>query len=68
MVMKAARIGVPIVVSRNGVTAMGHALAERLGMALFGRAAHRHFLCYTGFERFDAEPDGGRGTVRVVSG
>lgn len=68
MVMKAARIGVPIVVSRNGVTAMGHELASLLGMALFGRAAHRHFLCYTGSERFDAEPDGPRSTVRVVSG
>ena len=57
MVMKSAQIGVPIIVSRNGVTAMGHALAQRLGMTLFGRAANRHFICYTGFERFDAEPD-----------
>ena len=56
MVMKSARIGVPIIVSRNGVTAMGHALAEQLGMTLFGRALNRHFLCYTGFERFDPEP------------
>ena len=57
MVMKSAQVGVPIIVSRNGVTAMGHALAQRLGMTLFGRAANRHFICYTGFERFDAEPD-----------
>ena len=57
MVIKAAQMGVPIVVSRNGVTAMGHDLATRLGMTLFGRAANRHFLCYTGFERFDAEPE-----------
>ena len=56
MVIKAAQMGVPIVVSRNGVTAMGHDLAMRLGMCLFGRAANRHFLCYTGLERFDAEP------------
>ena len=34
---------------------LGHALAERLGMTLFGRALNRHFLCYSGFERFDAE-------------
>ena len=26
-------------------------------MTLFGRAANRHFLCYTGFERFDSEPE-----------
>jgi FdhD protein len=68
MVMKAAQIGVPIVVSRNGVTAMGHELASRLGMALFGRAANRHFLCYTGAERFDSEPDPRPSSVRVVSG
>ena len=56
MVMKSAHMGVPIIVSRNGVTAMGHELAGKLGMTLFGRAANRHFLCYCGFERFDAEP------------
>ncbi len=68
MVMKAAQIGVPIIVSRNGVTAMGHEMAERLGMTLFGRAANRHFLCYTGFERFDSEPEPQRGPVRLVVG
>ena len=68
MVMKAAQMGVPILVSRNGVTAMGHELAGRLGMTLFGRATNRHFLCYTGFERFDAEPDLERPPVRVVAG
>jgi FdhD protein len=67
MVMKAAQMGVPIIVSRNGVTAMGHSLATQLGMTLFGRAANRHFLCYTGFERFDAEPEAQRVPVRVVA-
>jgi FdhD protein len=68
MVMKAAQMGVPIVVSRNGVTAMGHELATRLGMTLFGRAANRHFICYSGLERFDAEPEPKRAPVRVVAG
>ncbi len=68
MVMKAAQMGVPIIVSRNGVTAMGHELASRLGMTLFGRAANKHFLCYTGAERFDSEPEPQRGPVRVVAG
>ena len=68
MVLKAAQMGVPIVVSRNGVTQMGHALATRLGMTLFGRAANRHFLCYTGFDRFDSEPEPLPPTVRVVAG
>lgn len=68
MVMKAAHLGVPIIVSRNGVTAMGHELASKLGMALFGRASNRHFLCYTGAERFDSEPEPQRPPVRVVAG
>lgn len=57
MVMKAARIGVPVVVSRNGVTAMGLGLARRLGMTLLGRANGRRFLCYTGDERIVFEPE-----------
>jgi FdhD protein len=68
MVLKAAQMGVPIVVSRNGVTAMGHELAEKLGIALFGRAANRHFLCYCGMDRFDAEPELQRAPVRVIAG
>ena len=54
MVIKAAQIGVPIVVSRNGVTAMGLDVASKLGMTLIGRAVKRRLLCYTGAERFDA--------------
>ena len=68
MVTKAAQLGVPIVISRNGITQMGFELAQRLGMALFGRASLRHFICYCGFERFDAEPEPERPPVRVVSG
>jgi FdhD protein len=56
MVIKSAQIGVPIVVSRSGITQMGWELASRLGMTLFGRATNKHFICYCGFERFDAEP------------
>jgi FdhD protein len=68
MVMKTAQMGVPIIVSRNGVTQMGHELATRLGMTLFGRAANRHFICYTGFERFDAEPQTRRPVALATAG
>lgn len=51
MVLKAARLGVPVVASRNGLTAMGHALAERLGLTLIGRANGRRYLVYTGAHR-----------------
>ena len=57
MVIKSAQLGVPIVVSRSGITQMGHELAARLGLALFGRATNRHFVLYSGFERFVAEPE-----------
>ena len=67
MVMKSAQLGVPIVVSRNGVTQMGYELAVKLGMTLFGRASQRHFICYCGFERFDAQPEPERSAVRVVT-
>ena len=67
MVTKAAQLGVPIVISRNGVTQMGYELATRLGMTLFGRASQRHFICYCGFERFDAEPEPERSPVRSVN-
>ena len=60
MVIKSAQMGVPVIVSRSGITQMGHELATRLGLALFGRATNRHFLCYSGFERFDAEPEPAR--------
>jgi len=55
MVIKAAQSGVPIVVSRNGVSTMGYDLAKKFGMALFGRAINRRFHCYVGAERFDTE-------------
>jgi FdhD protein len=60
MVMKSAQMGVPIVVSRSGITQMGLELGQRLGLALFGRATNRHFICYCGFESFDAEPEPAR--------
>ena len=60
MVIKSAQMGVPIIVSRSGITQMGFELAQRLGLAMFGRATNRHFICYCGFERFDAQPEPAR--------
>lgn len=55
MVIKAAQSGVPIFVSRNGVSAMGYELAKKFGMTLFGRAVNRRFHCYIGEARLDLE-------------
>jgi FdhD protein len=60
MVIKSAQMGVPIVVSRSGITQMGHQLGVQLGLALFGRAMNKHFICYSGFERFDSQPEPAR--------
>ena len=68
MVIKSAQMGVPIVVSRSGVTQMGHQLAVQLGLALFGRATNRHFICYSGFDRFDSQPEPARVVVGSASG
>jgi FdhD protein len=57
MVMKSAQMGVPIVVSRSGITQMGFELAERVGLCAVGRATGRHFLCYTGAQRLVLQPE-----------
>jgi FdhD protein len=44
IVMKAALMGVPVLVSRNGSTHMGYELACELGVTLIARAKSRHFV------------------------
>jgi FdhD protein len=54
MVLKAVRLRIPVVISRNGVTAMGLELAERLNLTLVGRASGQRYLCYCGTGRIAA--------------
>jgi FdhD protein len=56
MVMKAAAMRVPVLVSRNGVTQMGQEMAQRLGLCLIARAKGWHFLVCSGFAHFASEP------------
>jgi FdhD protein len=56
MVIKSAQMGVPIVVSRSGITQMGHAVAQRLGLCTIGRATNKRFLCYSGAQRLQLQP------------
>ena len=51
MIMKSAQMGVPIVISRSGITQMGHAVAQRLHLCTIGRATNRRFLCFSAQER-----------------
>jgi FdhD protein len=53
MVIKAAQMRVPILVSRSGLTKMGHEIAEKTGITMIGRAAGgKHYLLFTGKHRF----------------
>jgi len=53
MVIKAAQMRIPFLVSRSGLTQMGHAIAERTGITMIGRAAGgKHYLLFTGRHRF----------------
>jgi FdhD protein len=57
MVIKSAQMGVAIVISRSGITQMGHEVAERLDLCTVGRATGRHFLCYTAPDRLQLQPE-----------
>ncbi|WP_210544868.1 formate dehydrogenase accessory sulfurtransferase FdhD [Rhodoferax sp. PAMC 29310] len=51
MVIKTAQMGIPFVISRSGITEMGHEVAGRIGLCTIGRATNKRFLCYTGAQR-----------------
>jgi len=53
MVIKAAQMRIPFLVSRSGLTKMGHEIAAKLGITMIGRAAGgKHYLLFTGGHRF----------------
>src|SRR5258708_13753645 len=51
MVIKCAQMRIPFLVSRSGLTQMGHAIAARVGITMLGRASGKHCLAFTGKER-----------------
>ena len=61
IVMKAALMGIPVLVSRNGTTNMGYDLAVDLGVTLIARAKSRHFTALNAANLiFDARPERNR--------
>jgi len=54
MVIKCAQMGVPVLVSRSGLTQMGYEIASRVGITMVGRATGKHYLLFTGRHRFEA--------------
>lgn len=59
MVIKCAQMRIPVLLSRSGLTGMGHDIAARIGLTMIGRCQGRHYLLFTGAHRFvrgDAAP------------
>ena len=67
MVIKSAQMGVPIVVSRSGITQMGHGVARRLGLCTIGRATNKRFICYSGIERLQLQPEMAGARLRAAA-
>ncbi|MDW3096352.1 MAG: formate dehydrogenase accessory sulfurtransferase FdhD [Gammaproteobacteria bacterium] len=59
IVMKVTHMGIPILLSRSGVTHMGLELAKDLGVTMIARAKGKAFLVYNGSENliYDKKPD-----------
>jgi FdhD protein len=55
MVIKCAQMGIPFLVSRSGLTQMGYEIARRVGITMLGRATGKHYLLFTGAQRFVRE-------------
>ncbi len=56
MVIKAAQMGIPFLVSRSGLTQMGYEIAQKVGITMIGRAVNKHYLLFTGAQRFTKSP------------
>lgn len=58
MLMKAAFMGLPVIVSKSGTTEMGYELARDLGLVVIGRAKKTRFQIFSGEDQviFDAVP------------
>ena len=55
MVIKAAQMQIPFLVSRSGLTQMGYEIARKTGITMIGRAVNKHYLLFTGKHRFEKQ-------------
>jgi len=55
MVIKVAQMGVPLLLSRSGITRMGLEMGQRVGVTLIGRAKGKHFLVFNGAETIELD-------------
>ena len=52
MVIKCVQMQIPFLVSRSGLTQMGYEIAAKTGITMIGRATGRHYLLFSGAQRF----------------
>jgi FdhD protein len=57
MVIKAAQMGVAVLISRSGITQMGLTIARQLGLCTIGRATNKRFFCFSAPERLQLQPE-----------
>ncbi|WP_432471031.1 formate dehydrogenase accessory sulfurtransferase FdhD [Amphritea sp. HPY] len=55
MVIKVAQMGIPVLLSRSGVTQMGLGLARELGITMLARAKGKHFLVFSGEDTLELD-------------
>jgi FdhD protein len=67
MIIKSAQMGIPITISRSGITEMGLEVAQRLGLCAIGRATHKRFLCYSAVERLQLQSELAGARLRAVA-
>ncbi|WP_411061994.1 formate dehydrogenase accessory sulfurtransferase FdhD [Vibrio chagasii] len=58
MVIKVAQMGIPVLLSRSGVTQMGLDLAQRFGITTIARAKGLRFQVFTGADKIDFDVKG----------
>ena len=66
MVIKSAQMGVPIAVSRSGISQMGLEVAERVQLCAIGRATNKRFLCFSAPQRLKWQTELAEGMAKPV--
>ncbi len=65
MVIKSAQMGIAVVISRSGITQMGHAVAQKVGLCAIGRALNKRFLCFSAPHRLKLEAAAGTAAAQA---
>jgi len=55
MVIKVAQMGIPLLLSRSGITRMGLEMGQKVGVTMIGRAKGKHFLVFNGAETIELD-------------